>query len=355
LKDGVASLIWRAHGHPLSAPLFSGSGHRALVVGYHRVVEDFADAAETDMPTLLTSRAMFERQMDWIGRHFRFVTLDEIGEQVESGEPFARPVAAVTFDDGYRDVYDLAFPALQRKGIPAAVFVVTELVGRSCWQTHDRLYTLMVRAYRTWDDPRRGLTCLLNDVGIPASRVLPARRDTRTPYKAASGLLPLLSQSEAGQLIEGLHARVGRAIGQAPLPLTWPMIAAMRDDGATIGSHTRTHAWLARESPQRTADELAGSKQELERRLNGPVDHFAYPGGQFTPAVVNDVARSGYRFAYTACRHADRTRPALTIERLLLWERSSIDARGAFSPEILSCQAHSLWPSARTCARVHTV
>lgn len=354
LKDAVASAIWRAHEHPLSAPLRPARG-RVLVVGYHRVVEDFAAAAETAMPTLLTSCAMFERHLDWIGRHFRFVTIDEIGNHAESGEPFAHPVAAITFDDGYRDTYEHAFPTVERKGIPAAVFVVTGLVGGSRWHTHDRLYDLMVKAYSTWEDPRRGLTCLLNDVGIPASRVMPARGDTRSPYSAASALLPLLSQSDVGQLIDGLQARVGRAIGQPPLPLSWPMIAEMRRAGVTIGSHTRTHVWLARESPQRTADELVGSKRELERQLNEPVDHFAYPGGQFTPRIVADVAGAGYRFAYTACQHADRARPALTIERLLLWERSSIDARGAFSPAILSCQTHSLWPPARRCVRVHSI
>ena len=61
----------------------------------------------------------------------------------------------MTFDDGYRDVYEQAFPVLRRKGIPAAVFVVTDLVGRPFWQVHDRLYHLVAKAFATWDDPRR--------------------------------------------------------------------------------------------------------------------------------------------------------------------------------------------------------
>ena len=91
---------------------------RPLILGYHRVVEDFASASQTEMPSMLISRAMFERHVEWIGRSFRFVSLDEIGEQVSSGRPFADPVAAITFDDGYRDVYENAFPFLRRKGIP---------------------------------------------------------------------------------------------------------------------------------------------------------------------------------------------------------------------------------------------
>src|SRR5262245_211860 len=74
---------------------------RPLILGYHRVVSDFAAAARTEMPSMLISRAMFERHIESIGRSFRFVSLDEIGEHAASGRPFDDPVAAITFDDGY--------------------------------------------------------------------------------------------------------------------------------------------------------------------------------------------------------------------------------------------------------------
>ena len=84
----------------------------------------------------------------WIGRHFRFVDLDEIGIAVRNGVPFEEPVAAVTFDDGYQDIYEHAVPILKRKGIPAAAFVVTDLIGRTSWQIHDKLYHLMAKGVR---------------------------------------------------------------------------------------------------------------------------------------------------------------------------------------------------------------
>jgi hypothetical protein len=69
--------------------------------------------------------------------------------------------------------------------------------------------------------------------------------------------------------------------------------------------------------------------------------------------VVDAVARAGYRYAYTACQHGDAAHRALTIERLLLWEGSSVDGDGQFSPAILNCQAQDLWPPARRCTRTH--
>jgi peptidoglycan/xylan/chitin deacetylase (PgdA/CDA1 family) len=351
LKLALAAAISHARSLYLSAARAKAQ-RRPLILGYHRVVEDFAASAGAENPGMLTSRAMFEGHIDWLGRHFRFVSLDEIGEHVETGEPFAEPVAAITFDDGYRDVYENALPILTRKGIPAAMFIVTDLAGGLGWQCHDKLYHLVHKGFATWDDPRRELMGLLTDLNIPAD-LLGTRAATKNSLMAVSALLPALPQADVNRVIDGLEAAIGNGTGAIPLTLTWPMIARMRRAGFTIGSHTRSHASLPAESEERIADELEGSKRELETRLGESIKHFAYPGGHFTPPVVEAIARAGYRFAYTACPHHHPRHPSLTIERLLLWEGSSIDADGRLAPTLLNCQVHDLWPPARTCARTH--
>jgi peptidoglycan/xylan/chitin deacetylase (PgdA/CDA1 family) len=300
---------------------------------------------------MLTSTSMFERHLDCVGRHFRFVSLDEVGAHVLSGEPFDDPVATVTFDDGYYDNYEHAFPVLKRKGIPAAVFVVTDLVGRRFWQVHDKLYHLVAKAFATWGDPRRELSGLMRALGLPTAPI--TREATRTPLLTVSALLPGLPMTSVRSLMNGLEASVGNGFYNIPRTLDWPELRTMRRGGVTIGSHTRSHVSLPVESPAVVADELQGSRQALETKIGEPIAHFAYPGGQFTTPVVEAVARAGYQFAYTACQHGDSRRPALTIERLLLWEGSSVNGDGEFSPAILHCQAQDLWPPARRCDRAH--
>jgi len=349
VKSAVASAIAKAHDRGLAG----ARGHyRPLVIGYHRVVEDFEAEATVEMPSMLTSVAMFERHLDCLGRSFRFVSLDEIGDRLLNGLPFQEPVAAITFDDGYQDVYELALPVLERKGIPAATFVVTDLVGRPAWQIHDKLYHLVAKAFRCWDDPRSKMFGLLSELGLPAHD-LTRRSAIGNPMLAVSALLPELPQADIRRLMTGLELSVGNGFHNVPLTVTWDMVDDMRRRGFTIGSHTRTHVSLPVESPDRIVAELQQSKADLERHLGERIDHFAYPGGHFNTSVVDAVARAGYRFAYTACRHDDPRHPLLTIERLLLWEGSSVNGDGEFTPEILSCQAHDLWPPARRCERVH--
>jgi peptidoglycan/xylan/chitin deacetylase (PgdA/CDA1 family) len=350
VKAGLANLI-TAVGNRTS--LRVKGGYRPLVLGYHRVVTDFEEAARHDMPSMLIGTAMFERHLDSLGRHFRFVSLDEVGQAVQSGTAFREPVAAVTFDDGYADVYENAMPILKRKGIPAASFVVTDLVGKLAWQVHDKLYHLVEKGFSVWDNPRRQLHGVLTDLGLPASDILKDRAASRSPLLTVSALLPNLSRSDVQRVMAYLECNVGNGFINVPQSMTWEMLKQMRQDGFTVGSHTKSHVSLPMESPAVTDDELRGSKAMLEEGLGERIDHFAYPGGQFTPNVVEALARCGYRYAYTACPHNDPRYPELTIERLLLWEGSSIDADGQFSEAILECQAHDLWPPARHCERAH--
>src|SRR3954468_8361744 len=94
VKSAVASAIAKAHGHGLAG---WGGQYQPLVIGYHRVVEDYAAEAKVEMPSMLTSVRMFERHLDCLGRSFRFVSLDEIGDHLLNGVPFQEPVAAITF------------------------------------------------------------------------------------------------------------------------------------------------------------------------------------------------------------------------------------------------------------------
>ena len=60
----------------------------------------------------------------------------------------------------------------------------------------------------------------------------------------------------------------------------------MAADGIVMGAHTRTHPILSQVTGDRIGEEIAGSRDDLARRLEGPVEWFAYPQGG--PADFND-------------------------------------------------------------------
>jgi peptidoglycan/xylan/chitin deacetylase (PgdA/CDA1 family) len=355
-KTGIAcALHWTGANRLID--VLNGSRNMPLVLGYHRVVEDYAASAGHYMPAMLISRRMLERQLDWIGRHFRFVSLDELSPRLERGEPFDKPVAAITFDDGYRDVYDHAFPLLKRKGIPAGIFVVTELVGTTRLQTYDKLYLLLARAYSSANFAPDDLAHLLFRVGLSPLEHQNMRTLARNPYTAMRAVFTTFQREKVHLVIKALETEF--EVEEHALPelhqVSWDMVAEMHRAGMTIGSHSHTHAVLTNESWHTVLDETAGSRRVLERELGITIKHLAYPNGSFNATTVRAVAVSGYRFAYTTCLHRNPVYPLLTIPRKLLWENSCIDTLGRFSSPIMSCHAHGVFDLVAGCRQDHGI
>jgi len=351
VKSGAASLLYQTGGDRMFAVL--AGVHRApLVLGYHRVVENYEPHARVSIPAMLVSRRTFEAQLDWIGRRYRFISFDELLRLLASGEPCDRPVAAVSFDDGYADVYENAFPLLVRKGIPAAVFVVTDLTGTSHLQMYDKLYLLLARARSTSRFTSDGLIRQLTEHGIRLAARAPVFDD---PFTAMRVLLETLPHAELARVVEALEARVQlEAADLEPLrPLSWDQVSEMHRAGLAIGSHTKRHVLLTNEAPGVTVDEIAGSRRDLERGLGAPVRYLAYPDGRFNSAVVSAVADAGYQLAVTACGHRESGYPLLTVPRRLLWEHATVDAALRFSPATLSCYVNGVFDWTRRCALDH--
>ena len=70
-------------------------------------------------------------------------------------------------------------------------------------------------------------------------------------------------------------------------------------EGVTIGSHTVTHAHLARCSDTELSEEICGSRQALETLTGQPVFFLAYPYGELSGREREHLIRAGYRFAAT--------------------------------------------------------
>ena len=324
-----------------------------LVLAYHAVVEDIRPhIGRAQLPNLI-STAMLEQHLDWVGRHYQFVSLDDLGRRWESGEGLDQPLAAVTFDDGYVGVYQQAVPLLTRKGIPAAVFVITDAMDRPQLQLYDKVYVVLERVLPLLGHSEVRLRQLFATHGLHAGAAQAGVLDDA--FRTMRWLFTTLTQEQLAQAIRALETVVPIEEHEYPElhSLTWEMAKDMAETGFIIGSHTRTHALLTEESPEEVAAQTKGSLATLRHKLGRPVEHFAYPDGRCNPSVVAAVADAGYRFGYGTCLHRDSRYPHLTIPRKLLWERSCLDATGRFSPSVMSCHARHVFDLWSACAHDH--
>ena len=96
---------------------------RATVLAYHAIGEC---PRSEDRHNLFVSTENFERQMAFLARRRQVVPLADI---VDGRIPAGKPVVAITFDDGYRNVLRNAGPILARHRFPSTIFVPTKWRG----------------------------------------------------------------------------------------------------------------------------------------------------------------------------------------------------------------------------------
>jgi peptidoglycan/xylan/chitin deacetylase (PgdA/CDA1 family) len=112
---------------------------RVPVLMYHYISEPPEDA-DIYRVDLSVHPAMFRAQMEYlIANGYTTIDFYDLSLAITGKQPLPPNPVIITIDDGYRDVYENAFPILRELGLTATLFIITEFV--------DRGYD----AYLTWD------------------------------------------------------------------------------------------------------------------------------------------------------------------------------------------------------------
>lgn len=354
----IAKTVFSAGAHWLGidgfAGAMNGAGRMPLIACYHRVVEDFNKSASHSISPMLICRDTFEKHLDWISSHYDIVSLDTLASKIMQGDPESGSLAAITFDDGYADVYANAFPLLSSRGLPATIFIVSDLTDTSRLQTHDELYLLISGVLEQWEAPGEKLSTFLNVAGLRHNKGL-LLKCAHDPFLLTRLFFENFCRQQIDALLELLRGRiiVDKEILAEFHSLNWEKLREMEAANITIGSHTRSHPLLTNENAEVIKEEVEGSLQLFKEKLQNPVRHFAYPNGSFCKQAVEAVSAAGYDFAYTTCRHIDPDYPQLTIPRRVFWEHSSMDFLSRFSPAMMSCQVNGIFDPANLCKENH--
>ena len=108
--------------------VWNGVGDRLPILAYHRV----AETGSKDLAPYRVTPSAFEEQLRYLRDHgYRSVDLVDWSQHVVFGGALPRDSVLITFDDGYKDFKENAWPLLQHYGFSAMVFLVADRIGGS--------------------------------------------------------------------------------------------------------------------------------------------------------------------------------------------------------------------------------
>ncbi len=287
--------LYHSRTHRLLAPFTQGLG---VIFVLHNVLPEPADRdAFAPNRTLEVTPEFLDAVLDQVQESgFDVVSMDEMALRVREKVQGDKPIACFTFDDGYRDNLEYAYPLFKRRSLPMTIYVPSDYPDGSGDLWWLALEQVVARVPDAVELDRDGTLWRL-----PTATVAEKYRS----FKQIYWWLRVVDEAKQRQVVRDLAERYGvdMAADCQRLIMNWDEVRSLAADPlVTIGAHTKGHYNVAKLSLDQARDELAGGADRIAREIGQRPRHFAFPYGDPTTAGPRDfdLAREcGFETAVT--------------------------------------------------------
>ena len=277
-----------------------GKGPQLLVLTYHRILPQDDKRTLLEEPGMTVTPETFRQHINLLKHYFNIIKLSDWIQLKLDGKELPPKACAITFDDGWVDNFEFAFPILRELNVPATIFLVSDMIGaiEVFWPERlTRLITTISSHYsQYWLHPV--LDWLQNNPNnYRFSRTLP----TREELSALITNVKIYSDQEIQERLTHIENVLQLATGNhSPSLLSWRQVTEMVDsDLVEIGSHTCHHFRLNEQTPNDILrKEIINSKEVIEKHIGQEVKTFCFPNGDYCPEALA-LVKQNYAGAVT--------------------------------------------------------
>ena len=337
LVRAALNTLYFSGAHRVLRPLLGGVGSILML---HHVRPARSDRFQPNH-LLEVAPKFFERVIRRLRRSkVDLVSLDEMHRRLTTGDFPRRRFVCVTFDDGYRDNLEFAYPVLMKHEVPFAIYVATSFadrLGELWWLALEAVIAQNEMIGLRIDGRDRWFEC----------RSVKNKREVFDHIYAWLRQLP--TEDELRHVMRELSVRhrVDMAAFCADLCMGWGELATLAADPlVTIGAHTVNHPILTKLDDKAVRAELANSRDVIQAALGARPDHLAYPVGDrgaAGPREFQIAAELGFKSAVT-------TRPGVVFrshaQHMHALPRISLNGdfqRPRYAKVLMSGAATALW------------
>lgn len=268
------------------------SKHPCLILNYHGVV----DQPQPEISVNHMGAKDFDDQIRYFKRNFNLLGLDDFIKTIHSDKSLSKKSILITFDDGYANNYDYAFPILKKHKAPAVIFPVTGLIGTDKASWYD--YFDLTKYFLSDSGVVSKIRSIANEFGLTF--------DTKENLHLLTEQFKSFDLEKKSAFLHQYMSVVGDDVFHDPGKTKfWKMlneeqIREMSASGLiTFGSHTVSHPNLDLINPALARNELSESKAQLERITGKPVKSIAFPDGGYNDVIKNMARDIGYSIMFS--------------------------------------------------------
>lgn len=264
------------------------TGQRLMVLGYHRLYErEIEENYPFDKLVFEASGESFYRQMQWYKCNADILDETQFIDIVRGRILPPKKSLYITFDDGYIDNFEIAYPILKSLGITAHFFIPVEMINKEnlgWWDTIDYLVQNTKQSKIKMFGESLDIF-KIDDVKLKLKRMV-----KNLPY------------SDTKNIMDDLSSKLKVALPPIEIQrshlMNWDNIKEMSSNHMAIGSHSLSHRVLSTLPEFTQEQELRESKSLIENKIGKEVKVIAYPCGGYKhySRKTMDIAESvGYQ------------------------------------------------------------
>lgn len=271
---------------------WSSSG-QSVILMYHRIVSPESVSGYLE-PGMYVRPEIFALHCRVLKQYFEVVPLSALfsGSSQNSG----KPRCAITFDDGWLDFLENAFPILETNKFHSTVYLPTNFVGTKNVFWTDRCSDIIKKLFEQTIIPEySGSNTLIKDI-------IRLKGDFPTVVDTVIKMLKPLQLDEINATLTEISKFNGSAQLYDRSFLSWDEVRYLKNSNlVNFGSHTANHLILTTESDQSIINELNISKERLISESAVELDDipFCYPNGGYSTHIASLVKDTGYSNAVT--------------------------------------------------------
>ncbi len=271
-----------------------------LILMYHRILPRDDTRSLTEEPGMMVTPETFRLHINILKQNFNLIKLSDWIQQKLDGEQLPPRTCAITFDDGWADNFEFAFPILKELGVPATIFLVSDMIGTNEKFWPERLAGIVTKVSsdypQHWSHPE--LEWLQQN---PANYRLSETPPTQDELSKLIASAKSLSDQEIHDQLDHIESVLQlKKENHSPSLLSWPQVKEMVTSGLVeAGSHTCRHVRLNEHTPEELLrNEIINSKKEIEKQIGQVVKTFCFPNGDFCPQALS-LVKQNYTSAVT--------------------------------------------------------
>ena len=268
-KNAIVKVMTVTRAYRLLEPYFQGDGS---ILMFHRICLSQADKPRISSATSLeVSPEYLEEIIVCLKKlNYDIISLDQLHERLVSNSS-RKPYVCFTFDDGYIDTYEIAYPIFKKHNIPFAIYVTNSFPDQAAILWWYALEDLLLQSEQVRFE--------YNSYKYSYQSESPEQK--KDAFVAIRRIIQTLPQYEVAKFMEILLEDSDTSVDNyRSLAMTWNQIVELSSDPlVTIGVHTVNHLNLRRLSEDEVKREILASKQEIGAKIGKAAEHFAYPYG----------------------------------------------------------------------------